>query len=257
MLSRQGGGAFRSNCLDGVELACNSFLPGLALSVALTSAEQKAQEKKKREPTSARESVDALLLEILELLPDTVSGGFDGSMEGCAALLEAGNPKKSLEIPKGSSSDGASVTTTDGDFLDQAPFSKIFLRADLRWVCLIWRIPKAFSETQMLCGISRAMVITPALLFAVALCCCRMYPAILQGEADSTPCLSYLPEAQVIVPGIAANPQSYHVVPAMRMVLDFVTHFGVLAGFSYFVLLRDKGGADFRRSVLCFLPAGG
>lgn len=74
-------------CLDAVTSAENPLVPGLVLSVTLADAEKSAPEGMRRKLKSLREVIDALLLEILERLPQTVLG-FEEAMRGCSAVFE-------------------------------------------------------------------------------------------------------------------------------------------------------------------------
>lgn len=53
--------------------------------------------------------------------------------------------------------------------------------------------------------------------------------------------LTVLPGGQFTVAGLAAMPDQYYRVPAMRMVLDLAVYLGMLAVFSTVVLFHEDG----------------
>lgn len=87
-LSRKQSSEWLKTCfLETVAWSDNPFVPGMALSIAFAKAAGKAPEGERRKLLSLQERVDALLLEVLERLPQTVQG-FDGGMTGCSAVFE-------------------------------------------------------------------------------------------------------------------------------------------------------------------------
>lgn len=87
-LSRKQSAEWLKTCfLETVAWSDNPFIPGMALSIAFAKSAGKAPEGERRKLLSLQERVDALLLEILERLPQTVQG-FDGGMAGCSAVFE-------------------------------------------------------------------------------------------------------------------------------------------------------------------------
>lgn len=87
--------------LDEVVSARNPLVPGFHLSVTLASAAEKAfEEGERRKLIGLQESVNALLLEILERLPQTVRG-FEENMDGCAAVFKPEGSTKNLTFRPG------------------------------------------------------------------------------------------------------------------------------------------------------------
>lgn len=84
--------------LRAVSSADNPFLPGMALSVALAEAGENAAEGERKKIVSLGKSIEALLLEILERLPQTVLG-FENAMSGCSAMLEPDRTEHQKEFP--------------------------------------------------------------------------------------------------------------------------------------------------------------
>lgn len=97
-LSRKQSAQWLKTCfLETVAWSDNPFIPGMALSIAFARSAGKAPEGERRKLLSLQERVDALLLEVLERLPQTVQG-FDGGMTGCSAVFE---PEFSSEDARG------------------------------------------------------------------------------------------------------------------------------------------------------------
>lgn len=97
-LSREQSPEWLRTCfLETVACCDNPFVPGMTLSIAFTKAASKAREGERRKLLSLQGRVDALLLEVLERLPQTVQG-FDGGMSGCSAVFE---PEFSIEDARG------------------------------------------------------------------------------------------------------------------------------------------------------------
>lgn len=77
----------KHHCLEAVVSVRNPFVPGMALSVALAEAAERALEGERKKLSSLQEGVDTLLLEVLERLPQTTRG-FENGLFGCAAVFE-------------------------------------------------------------------------------------------------------------------------------------------------------------------------
>lgn len=83
----ESGELFKTCCLQAVTFAANPFIPGLTLSVRLGAAAKQASEGDRRAMSDIQSSVDELLLEIFERLPQTVLG-FRKGMDGCDEVFE-------------------------------------------------------------------------------------------------------------------------------------------------------------------------
>lgn len=65
----------------------NPFISGMKISVALDDAAPKGSEREKRSLLKLMETIDNVLIEILERLPKTLQG-FEGGVDGCKKMLE-------------------------------------------------------------------------------------------------------------------------------------------------------------------------
>lgn len=87
-LSRKAPEQWLTTCfLETVASVENPFVAGTTLSVALSKAADDAPQGERRKLSSLQNKLDALLLEVLERLPQTVQG-FEGAMAGCSAIFE-------------------------------------------------------------------------------------------------------------------------------------------------------------------------
>lgn len=255
-LSQKGEGVLKSSCLNGIECAENPFLPGMALSLALKKAAENALEGEQRELIAAQESIDALLLEIFERLPQTVRG-FKGGMAGCSALLEPEKSTKNSATAKGPlwmSLQARHLTET----FSTLPLITNFLSLkfalglpDLRDTCGVLTNEGKLEELRFKTadGNSKGGLIafgrdkTIAFFGKNKIFDSLLSPrGLLQGANPKFPTLTILPGAQFIVAGVIAAPNNFYMVPGMRMALDFVVYLGVLTALSYLVLLHDDGG---------------
>lgn len=83
------GDQFRHCCLSAITSADNPFVPGMVLSTRLAEAAEQAPEGEQRTLSDIQKSVDELLLEIFERLPQTVRA-FPGGMLACTAIFYPG-----------------------------------------------------------------------------------------------------------------------------------------------------------------------
>eukprot|EP00752_Nemacystus_decipiens_P006624 g5955.t1 len=73
--------------LGGVACVDNPFVPGVSLSVALKEALKNSPERESTTLKTLHESLDELILEILERLPQSISD-FPGGVKGCEDIFE-------------------------------------------------------------------------------------------------------------------------------------------------------------------------
>lgn len=73
--------------IDALAWVDNPFIPGMTISVALDDAAPKGSEREGRALFELMGTVDDVLLEVLERLPQTVRE-FEGGFDGCTAVLE-------------------------------------------------------------------------------------------------------------------------------------------------------------------------
>ena len=85
------GDVFKSCCLRAVTSAANPFIPGITLSRTLSEAAKQAGEGERRTLFDIKSSIDELVLEIFERLPQTVRGFQEqAGVDACAQILEPG-----------------------------------------------------------------------------------------------------------------------------------------------------------------------
>lgn len=239
--------------LDAVASASNPFIPGMILSVALADAVRRAPEGERRKLLSLQNSLESLLLEVLERLPHTVQG-FPGRMDGCSAVFE---PENTLQSPRswpgplkramGARHQLVTFCTTPllVDFLSRR-FTKGLpnlwntkhvelehlvgggagggdnsLLVDnhcgyMRRLLGKCREENGTREAHVLLGKSEMLesVLNPRLL--------------LQGAQPGVPSLTFLSGAQFVTAGVVAKPRSYYAVPALRMTWDLFTYLAML-----------------------------
>lgn len=73
--------------IDALAWVDNPFIPGMTISVALDDAAPKGPEREGRALLELMNTVDDVLLEVLERLPQTLRD-FEGGFDGCTAVLE-------------------------------------------------------------------------------------------------------------------------------------------------------------------------
>lgn len=278
------GETFKDCCLDAVTSAGNPFIPGLALSIRLAEAAEKANEGERRAITDIQESVNNLLLEILERLPRSVRS-FERDMDDCRDMFEPKfldafedfekplemmlsrqqqrelfcnvplvmdflKRKFTLSLPR--LRDPKEVLTDSNEILH---LSRGGVRGD---VCLVLgtsvgvdarrqdgdlndeEIDETIVQADNQPSSSSARK-HPTLLGSKSLLASFRSPrALLQGANERFPSLTPFPGAQFIVAGLAARPNDYFRVPAMRMVLDLLVYIGMIVALSTFVLFRSQ-----------------
>ncbi|CAM9524132.1 unnamed protein product, partial [Ectocarpus sp. 12 AP-2014] len=282
------GETFKDCCLDAVTSAANPFIPGLVLSIRLAEAAEKANEGERRAITDIQESVNALLLEVLERLPRSVRS-FERDMDDCRDMFEPTfldvfedfekplemmlsrqqqrelfcsvplvmdflKRKFTLSLPR--LRDPKEVLADSNEILH---LSRGGVKGD---VCLVleWGVgvnvrkeDGHLNDEQIDETIGEAIGQAddhasskppwkhPTLLGSKSfLASFRSPRALLQGANDRFPSLTPVPGAQFIVAGLAARPNDYFRVPAMRMVLDLVVYVGMIVALSTFVLFRSQ-----------------
>lgn len=260
---------FEDWCLGTVVSAANPFIPGMTLSVLLSKRADVASEGEKRALVFLQEKLHALLLEILERLPQRVRG-FRGGAGECFAMFEpegvAPNPKY-LPGP-------LSVALQHLEVFCAAPLVMDFLSLvfkqglpdlrDVHNVCgnkkeLGYLLDEGFvleeiflntilgdkNEEDDISIDGDASGVDISLLLRGF----RVSNVFLQGTGTVHGSATLLPGAQFIVAGVVARPWVYYRVPAMRMVLDFLVFVGTLAWFCVFVLLHEEGTLTWEEMV--------
>lgn len=242
----------KNRCLRAVTFDANPFIPGLVLSSRLAEAAKEANEGDQRTINEIRTSVEDLLLEILERLPSTVREFDEDIKGGCAGMLEprinGGHRSPSLERPL--------------DIMLSKPeqmkvFCNVPLVMDFLSRRFAWGLPNpadtegvlrnsedlhklgaglviGYSEGDLLGSGGRPLEEPQGFLVGLSI--------QLQAAHDHLPNLVFFPGAQFVVAGVAARPNSYYQVPAMRMLLDFVAYATMIAALGYLVLFHTTTG---------------
>lgn len=285
MLSREQSAEWMRTCfLETVACSDNPFVPGMALSIAFAKSASKAPEGERRKLLLLQERVDALLLEVLERLPQTVQG-FDGGMAGCSAIFE---PEYSNEDARGFPGplwmalqerqhvqtfctqpllmdflsrrfthglpglrDTQNILGDRSELINLAsgePGERLsgqqYLalneeerqKEDGRCLdrCLLLDFQDKIAQEGALLGGHKVIdtLLSPCILLQGANC---------GGLWNTATGLTFLPGAQFTLAGMAAMPDQYYRVPAMRMMLDLVVYLIMLVVFSVVVLFHEDG----------------
>eukprot|EP00752_Nemacystus_decipiens_P012128 g10753.t1 len=300
-LSRKQSAEWLNTCfLETVAWSDNPFVPGMSLSIAFAKSAGKAPEGERRKLLSLQERVDALLLEVLERLPQTVQG-FDGGMTGCSAVLEPefsgenagefpGPLRMALQerqhiqtfctqplimdflsrrfthgIP--SVTDATGILGDRNELMDLArggPGERMSGQQYLALSeeerkkedgklldrCLLLDLKDRVGQEGKLLGAHKIIdtLLSPCILLQGANC---------DGLWSTTAALTVLPGGQFIVAGLAAMPDQYYRVPAMRMVLDLAVYLGMLAVFSTAVLFHEDGPLTYGEVAFAFYLLAG
>lgn len=283
-LSRKMSAEWLRTCfMETVAWSDNPFIPGMALSIAFAKSAGKAPEGERRRLLSLQERVDALLLQVLERLPQTVQG-FDGGMTGCSAVFEPefssedargfpGPLRRALQerqhiqtfctqpllmdfLSRRFTLGLPSVTDKDGVLGDRSELTNLargglgerlsgqkYLalneeerkKEDRRRLrrCLLLDFQDKIEEEEIF-GAQNIIdtLLSPCILLQGANC---------GGLWNTEVGLTLLPGAQFVLAGMAAMPDQYYRVPAMRMMMDLAVYLSMLAFFSALVLFHEDG----------------
>lgn len=226
------GDRFKSCCLRAVTRAANPFIPGLTLSTRLGAAARQASKGKRRAITDVKLSVEELLLEIFERLPQTVTG-FEERGWNCAGLfepIELEPRRKDEPINLGGPLD---MIISEQQQLEA--FTRVPLVMDYLSSKFMSGLPNLFDTEGVLRN--KAQLDNLAKI-GLDLGFSGPWTARLQAARAQDLSLTFLPGAQFIVAGVVAAPNDYYKVPAMRMALDFVVYVAMVAALSFFVLFH-------------------
>ena len=278
-LSRNASSDWLGICfLETMASVENPFVAGMTLSVALAKAAVLAPQGERRKLLSLQKKVDALLLEILERLPQTVHA-FRGGMAGCSAVFE---PEVKRDDARGLLGPLPMICQGRGHM---ETFCTRPLIVDFLWRRFTHGIPDLLDtkgvlddaeEIEMLAGGSivsneyyllteeqkkieddlrlanslgiefkdrlawKEPIQGRAGIFGALLSPCIMLQGVDLKDFSMTS-LSVLPGAQFILAGLAAMPDAFYRVPAMRMALDLLAYLGMVSVFSSVVLFHDTG----------------
>lgn len=228
------GDWFKSCCLRAVTSAANPFIPGITLSIRLGQAAKQASEGERRAITDVKSSVDELVLEIFERLPQTVrgfedEGGVDVSTGVFEPIVSAKNESVGLRGPM-------EMITSQQQQLET--FCRVPLLMDFLLNKFTMGLPDLIDTAGVLSN--------PECLHSLEDCGLALHDGVgrsLQGNGEDVPnevfpSLTFFPGAQFILVGVIAAPNIYYRVPAMRMALDFVVYVGMVAALSFCVLFH-------------------
>lgn len=254
---RTSGDFFKSSCLWAVTSAANPFIPGITLSVRLSEAAKQAGEGERRKLLDNKSSVDELLLEIFERLPQTVRGFEDqAGMDACTSVLEP----ELMRAKSESSGLGGPLDMIISEPLQLETFCKVPLVMDFLSSKFTLGLPDLVDTAGLLGNDAQLRYLQENGLFRdkfeevkegvmASFFRNRSREAVylLQGvnppPSDSPPTLTFLPGAQFILAGMVAAPTNYYQVPAVRMLLDFVVYIGMVTALSYLVLFHNTTGS--------------
>lgn len=262
--------------LGAVVSASNPFIPGMHLSVSLAGAAEDAPEGERRNLIPVQQSVDDLLLEVLERLPQTVLG-FNEHMRGCSAVFEPEGSKEHRKNRRGPLRMALKERQQMETFCTVPLVMDFIYRRFTRGLPGLWDTGRILNNLNELANLAGGegderddnLILGDSDKFRER---CeernltwrdlrhyhRQYikellgkdellpslfdlVAFLQGADPAFPGLTLLPGAQFIIAGLVAKPNSYYRVPAMRMVFDFLVYLAMLAVFSALVLFHADG----------------
>lgn len=213
----------------------NPFIPGITLSIRLVEAAKQASEGERRAITDIRVSIDELLLEILERLPQTVRD-FEGGMKGCTNMFDP--------LLMRSSGESNGLGGPMDMIISKQQQLQTFCEAPLFMDFLSSKFTLGLPDLNDTAGVLRNIKLLGSL---EARCLTLEDGWGLQGGGEDFPenraSQTFLPGAQFIVAGLVATPINYYSIPAMRMLLDFVAYIGMVTVLSYFVLFHTANGS--------------
>lgn len=239
----------REAWLKNVACADNPFIPGITLSAKLTEAAAVSFEGDQKKLLSFQENVDLLLLEILERLPKTVHG--IGGIEACAAMFEPeGLPTRRTPLGIVLEDRGQMETICPDPLVMDYLFYRFTGALKLLWAedgirkkSLVNDLPaltrKEDEDYTHACEeehISSRSMDTLQEREEYKFSECFEYPPHFSRTS-----LAIHPEGQFIIAGCLAKPNMYYMVPAMRMLFEFLSYVGFLALFGTAVLPFKNG----------------
>ena len=264
--TKDGWERFEKLVLMSVESAKNPLVPGMALSVALAEAAERAREGGERRLSDLRRKLDDYMKEILERLPQTVRG-FNNGIRGCSSLFE---PEGSRVNPIARPGPLQLAFSRRKHMKDLCDIPLVMDYLSNRFTCGLpdlgdkKGILRNKEELDMLAQSSDDPS-NPSLIIGntdnedVALL--RILPGPteqwrwFQGiTVEGEPSMTVLPGAQFAIVGLLAKPREYYRVPTMRMAMDFVVYLLMLAAFYKWVLLHEDGPVTFGEMLfVCYV----
>eukprot|EP00752_Nemacystus_decipiens_P018673 g16741.t1 len=260
---RSSGESFKSCCKRAVTSAANPFIPGVTLSIRLSEAARQASEGEQRALLDTKSSIDELMLEMFERLPQTVRGFEEqAGVDACTNVLEP-----ELMRPRNESNGlGGPLDMVVLEQQQLEKFCTVPLVMDFLSKKFTLGLPDLIDTEGLLRNKDQLRNLQETGLVRFEMDGYYSFSNLLRGCAlsvlhgflpstgsrlvfrrsilkflDGVP-LTFLPGAQAIVAGMVAAPTNYYQVPAMRMLLDFVVYVGMVALLSYFVLFHSTTG---------------
>lgn len=238
--------------LGAVSSAANPFIPGMALSAALSDAVMKSRENEQRVLSALRDGLDELLLEVLERLPQSIRA-FVGGIDGCAVVFE---PETTGALPEGFRGPLRIA-------LEEPQYTENLCVAPLVFEYLSFKFASGLPDAKDTSDIvgpftdSSEAPSTPQdrrrkFLYSRGMVADTVLGRSMQGigltgpgrdlalaSMDSFFSVTIFPGIQFIAVGILTRPMEYYKVPALRMVFDFAVHIFVLSMYTALVVGVD------------------
>lgn len=232
------GNLFKECCLRAVTSAVNPFIPGITLSIRLTEAAKQANEGERRVLSDIQSSVDEVLLEIFERLPQTVDG-FEGGMDSCTSVFE---PFASKNFDSAHLGGPLDMILSDQKQLET--FCEVPLVMDFLSSKFTLGLPDLNDTSGVLRNNGQQKNVMRGDLVLGGCICGFLQTGELkflpEGATFFSEPLTFFPGLRFVLVGVVAAPNSYYEVPAMRMVLDFVVYIATIAALSYFVFFQSS-----------------
>lgn len=247
----------------------NPFVLGMTLSVAFDDAAPKAGEREGRTLSVLMQTVDDVLLEVLERLPQTIRT-FAGGVDGCAVVFE---PETTGALP---ASRAGPLTLA----LHERQFTETFCVAPLVFEYLnhqfVSGLPNILDREDFLGRPRGDENVSPtsahygqAYLFADGLVADGPLAKQMQGLEIRAPRAdgllsqttgwarmfisgTLLAGAQFVAVGILTKPMRYYKVAVIRLALDVIVHLTMLWVYTRVVLKDAQGGLTKSEVVLTF-----
>eukprot|EP00903_Cladosiphon_okamuranus_P011810 g11098.t1 len=236
--------------LDGLSLVDNPFPAGSHLSVAIENALDSASAAERRALSGLQETLDDVLVEVLERLPRAVAE-FPGGVNGCAVIFE----------PEIAGTRGENYRGPVRLALSEKKWGQTFCASPLVFEYISHKftagLPDLKDTGNLLGKAAGAHSGSPAegrdFLYSTQMVANSVLGRMMQGSGlmewgsestrrprdwDRILGGTLLPGAQFIAIGVLTRPKSYYKVPALRMLLDFCAHLLVLSLYTT-VALRD------------------
>eukprot|EP00903_Cladosiphon_okamuranus_P011809 g11097.t1 len=250
--------------LGGLSLVDNPFPAGSHLSVAIENALDSASAAERRALSGLQETLDDVLVEVLERLPQAMED-FPGGVNGFAVVFE----------PEIAGTRGENYRGPVRLALSEKKWGQTFCASPLVFEYISHKftagLPDLKDTGNLLGKAAGAHSGSPAegrdFLYSTQMVANSVLGRMMQGSglmewgSESIPRPrdwdriwggTLLPGAQFIAIGVLTRPKSYYKVPALRMLLDFCAHLLVLTLFTTVALEDHHRGVTLAEIVLKF-----